>query len=112
MPHAIVEAVASLRDSLIRLSQRSFDDFDAFNAVAKLQFRSNAVAKRVAQHLAGGDDPEPDATVVAATLNASGKVSVAEPIDPESIALAVGAARAALDRVEVWLDRAGEATVV
>ncbi len=110
MPQAIVEAVASLRDSLANLTQRSFDDFAAFNSVAQLQFRANEIAKRLARLLAGGANPAVDTAVVSATLAASGKVSVAEPSNGASIVVAVDAATRALDGVDAWLATVGAAT--
>ena len=103
MSQTIVEAVASLRDSLARLSQRSFDDFTVFQSVTAMQFRSNEVAKRLAIALAGGYSAPGGDAVVVQVFTAGGKVSVAQPADHASVAFAISASGHALDAVDNWL---------
>lgn len=106
MTQAIAESVASLRDSLARLSQRSFDDFTVFQSVTGMQFRSNEVAKALAIALAAGHSAPGEDAVALQVFTAGGKVSVAEPLKHATIAIAVDAARRALDAVDAWLDHA------
>lgn len=107
MSQAIAEALASLRDSLARLTQRSFDDFALFQQVTAMQFRSNEVAKRLAILLAGNLSAPGDTTVAQQLLTAGGKVSIAQPADHASVRTALAAAGDALDAADQWLAAAG-----
>ena len=106
MSQKIVESVASLRDSLARLSQRGFDDFAVFQSVTGMQFRSNEVSKRLAIALAAGHSAPGDDAVALRVFTAGGKVSVAQPTDHASVAFAVSASGHALDSVDNWLAQA------
>ncbi len=107
MSQAIAEALASLRDSLARLTQRSFDDFALFQQVTAMQFRSNEVAKRLAILLAGNLSVPGDTAVAQQLLTAGGKVSIAQPADHSSVRTALAAAGDALDAADQWLAAAG-----
>ncbi len=112
MSQAIAEALASLRDSLARLTQRSFDDFALFQQVTAMQFRSNEVAKRLAIVLAGNLSAPGAAAVAQELLTAGGKVSIAQPVDHASVRTALAAAGAALDAADGWLAAAGGAETI
>ncbi len=112
MSQAIKEALASLRDSLARLGQRSFDDFALFQQVTAMQFRSNEVAKRLALLLTGGLSAPGDKPVALQLLTAGGKVSVAEPLQPATVRTALAAAGSALDATDAWIAAAGGAEAV
>ncbi len=107
----IVEALASLRDSLARLTQRSFDDFALFQSVTSAQFRSGETARRLALALAGGQMLPGDDGVAMTALTAGGKVAVAEPMVHATVVVAVDAANAALVAIDHWLAEATAARI-
>lgn len=102
----IADAIASLRDSLSDLNNRSIQDPGQADAVSRLAFRASELARRVAEALTGSSPPDPETAPTGKVLDASAIVRAARSSDPASIDRAITAARDALDALEAWLDSA------
>lgn len=100
----VADAIASLRDSLADLNNRSIEDPGQADAVSRLAFRANEHARRVADALTGSNPPDDKTAPTAQLLAASAIVRAARSSDPLSIVRAITAARDALNALEAWLD--------
>jgi|OpeIllAssembly_1097287.scaffolds.fasta_scaffold01730_2 hypothetical protein len=98
----LVAALASLRDSLIRLSNRLETPGLATRAL-RGRIRTNEAMKKIAIQMAAGTMPAVPASLVIRAFTAGGLVSVAEAEDSMAVKAALAEAEAVLDDCETLL---------
>lgn len=95
----LASALASLRDSLARLSTRLESAQLAVRAT-RARIRANEAMKKLAVHLAAGTQPAVPETLVQRVFEAGGLVSLADPDNDLVVGGALKSAEGALSECE------------